>query len=148
MSTAATPGKRPGGAGVDALDARMGDGAVQHLGVQHAAALEIGGKSRLALHQLDGIHLGLGLADCFQVAASGATVMRGMTRVAIESGFAKSGSGAAGGSPSPGGSHCSGSGMRRRSALQRLDALAAQHRSSAQHRLHRLQVARAAAQHA
>jgi hypothetical protein len=44
------------------LDAGVGVRAVQHFGHQHAALLDIGGKGRLALHQLDRIHLGLRLA--------------------------------------------------------------------------------------
>ena len=49
--------------GVDALDAGVGVRTVQQLGDQHAAPLDIGRESRLALRQLNRIDLYLGLSD-------------------------------------------------------------------------------------
>ncbi len=48
---------------VDADDTRVRKRAVQHLGHQHAAHLDIGGEGRLALRQLDGVDLGLRFPD-------------------------------------------------------------------------------------
>ena len=47
---------------VNALDARVGNGTVQHLGDQHALQVNVRGERGLALHEFDRVHLGLGLA--------------------------------------------------------------------------------------
>jgi len=45
------------------VDDAMGDRAVQDLADQHAAHLDVGSKGRLALRQLDAVHLRLSRAD-------------------------------------------------------------------------------------
>ena len=56
-------GQRPRPAGVDARDAGMGMRAGQQGRVQHAGQIDVIGKNRLALDQLDRIHLHLRPAD-------------------------------------------------------------------------------------
>jgi hypothetical protein len=56
-------GERPGGRVVDVHDTGVGVGASEHLCVEHAAQLHVVGERRIALHQFQSIHLGLGRAD-------------------------------------------------------------------------------------
>ena len=61
-------GQRARLARVDALDAAVRDRAVQDLADQHAAHLDVVGEGRLALRQLDRVHLRLRHADVLGLA--------------------------------------------------------------------------------
>ena len=55
--------QRPGLCVVDGNDSGMGMGAVQHLGVEQTADLDVVDERRIPLGQLEGVDLWLGLAD-------------------------------------------------------------------------------------